>query len=152
MAICAVLTVILVPSARAQRVEPEVHAVDASVHAGVDEHAREQSPSKKNGVRHAAGSAWTVPATQPSRNIVRPTSSATTDPSTSASVPTSAALRASVLVNAVKPIPVSRPESDNAMASRRIGSYPALPHDNLTQSRSYTRRIRKKPSPKNAQK
>ena len=152
IAVYAVLAVILVPCARAQRVEPEVHEEDASAHSSVDERIREQFLSQKSGVRPAARSTWTISAAQPSRNIVRPTTAATAHPAIGASLPTSAVSTISNPVNAAVPISGSRPVSGNQVTVRHTGRYFSPPRDNATQSRSHARRIQKKPSSRTAQK
>ena len=152
IAIYAVLAVILLPCARAQRVEPEVHAVDASVHSSVDERIRERFLSQRSGVRPAARSAWTISAPQPSPNVVRPTTAATAHPATGASLPTSAVSTISNPVNVAVPISGSRPVSGSQVTVRHTGRYFSPPRDNATQIRSHARRIQKKPSSRTAQK
>lgn len=152
IAIYTVLAVILVPCARAQRVEPEVHEVDASVHSSVDERTREQSLSQRNGVRPTARSTWTVSTALPSRSIVRPTTAATAHPATGASLPTSAVSTLSNPVNAAVPISGSRPVSGNQVTVRHTGRYFSPPPDNATQSRSHARRTQRKRSSRTAQK
>ena len=65
-----VLAAVLLPCAVAQRVEPEVHAVEASARAAIDEQSRGQSPSQRKSAQLATRSAWMGTASRPPRSLV----------------------------------------------------------------------------------
>lgn len=91
IATCAASAILLSPCARAQRVEPEIHEVDASVHAGVDEQARKQAVFQNSPERPVTRSTWNASAAQASRNIVRPGNTASSPVASVSSMPAHAA-------------------------------------------------------------
>jgi uncharacterized membrane protein len=82
IAFCGLLFAILSTSARAQRVEPEVREVDASVQARIDQRRHEDAPAKKLS-QASPHSQWSSPSTQADRNLVR-AGNATPSPASSA--------------------------------------------------------------------
>lgn len=144
IATCAALAVLLSPFARAQRVEPEVHEVDASVHDGVEEQARKQSLSQKNRERPATRSTWNASAAQPSRNIVQPGNTASSPPSSASSKPEHAAAappKPEFVASHVPALP--RASSSTSASTSRAHTLSSLTTGSKTPSNSHDHSKRK---------
>lgn len=119
IATCVALAILLSPCARAQRAEPEVHEVDASVHAGVEEQARKQAVPQKNPERPATRSTWNASPAQPSRNIVRPGNAASSPLASASSKPGHATTAPPKPASSGAPVSTSRVQ---ALSSATSGS------------------------------
>ena len=137
MAIYAALAVAIAPCARAQRVEPEVQPVDASVHAGVEEQARARALAQKTTERPAAGSAWTASATQPSRSLFRPGGAAAAPHSAGHSSISHSTTTPSAVKSAPPPALASKPAFSLPVAAKPSGTFSSSPGGSTTSVRGH---------------
>jgi hypothetical protein len=137
MAFCAVLACEFAPCALAQRVEPEVHQVDASVHAGVEEQARARALSQKPKQPPTARNAWMGSAQQPPQSLFRPGGPAAGPPSAERSPHSRLTTAPSEQKTAPPPAMASKPAFTVPAAGKHPGTFSSSLTDKTTPVRSH---------------